>query len=74
MFRRFKPYHEIGEAKERRLAVVTLHSEGWNVKSIAGYLKTRRHTVYKARNRWIAEGVYGLTNPATASARWTSEP
>src|SRR5215207_2409307 len=44
MFRRFKPYHEIEDIRERRLAIVTLHSEGWNVKSIAGYLKTYRST------------------------------
>ena len=30
--------------KQRRLAIVTLHSEGWNVKSIASYLKTSRRS------------------------------
>ena len=69
MFRRFKPYHEIAEPTERRLAIVTLHSEGWNVKSIAGYLKTSRHTVYKALNRWIAEGVYGLEDKPRGGKR-----
>jgi hypothetical protein len=34
MFRRFAPYHEIEDATERRLAIVTLHAEGWNIKSI----------------------------------------
>lgn len=75
MFRRFKPYHEIAEATERRLAIVTLHAEGWNVKSIAGYLGTSRHTVYKALNRWIAEGVYGLEDKPRGGKRkvdlWT---
>ena len=47
MFRRFKPYHEIEGVIERRLAILTLHSEGWNVKSIAGYLKSSRPTVYR---------------------------
>lgn len=60
MFRRFAPYHEIPDAVERRLAVVTLHAEGWNTKSIAGYLKTSRPTVYRTLKRWIAEGVHGL--------------
>lgn len=45
MFRRFKPYHKIEDSIERRLAIMTLHSEGWNVKTIAGYLKTSHHTV-----------------------------
>ena len=56
MFRRFKPYHEIEGIIERRLAIVTLHAEGWNVKSIAGYLKTSRPTVYRTLNQWIARG------------------
>ncbi len=60
MFRRFKPYHEIEGIIERRLAIVTLHSEGWNVKSIAGYLGTSRPTVYRTLNQWIAEDVYSL--------------
>ena len=59
-FRRFKPYHEIEDVIERRLAIVTLHSEGWNVKSIAGYLKTSRPTVYRTLEQWIAENVYSL--------------
>lgn len=62
MFRRFKPYHEIEDIRERRLAIVKLHSEGWNVKSIAGYLKTYRSTVYRTLRKWIAEGVAGLEN------------
>ncbi len=53
MFRRFKPYHEIEGVIERRLAIVTLHSEGWNVKSIAGYLKTSRPTVYRTLKRLV---------------------
>jgi transposase len=60
MFRRFKPYHETEGIVERRLATVTLHSEGWNVKSIAGYLKTDRPTVYRTLKKWIEEDVYSL--------------
>jgi putative transposase len=51
MFRRFVPYHEIPDAVERRLAIVTPHAEGWNTKSIAGYLKTSRPTVYRTLKR-----------------------
>ena len=36
----------IADAAERRLAVVRLHAEGWNITSIAGYLETSRPTVY----------------------------
>lgn len=42
LLRRYPPYHEIPEAKERRIAIVRLHAEGSNVKSIASYLKTYR--------------------------------
>lgn len=60
MVRRFPLYHETGEPRERRTAVVRLHAEGWNVKSIASYLETARSTVYRALRRWMEEGVEGL--------------
>ena len=60
MVRRYPPYHEIPEAKERRMAIVRLHAEGWNVKSIASYLKTYRSTVYRTLRRFIEEGLEGL--------------
>lgn len=60
MVRRFPPYRDIPEPKERRMAVVRLHAEGWNVKSIASYLKTARSTVYRVLGRWIEEGAEGL--------------
>ena len=60
MIRRHPPYHEIAEARERRLAVVRLHAEGWTVKAIAGYLKVNRDTVYRALKRWVEEGEAGL--------------
>ncbi|MDP9488216.1 MAG: helix-turn-helix domain-containing protein, partial [Actinomycetota bacterium] len=69
MFRRFDPYREIPVAEERRLAVVTLHSEGWNVKSIAGYLRTSRPTVYRTLKKWIAEGVHGLEDKPRGGKR-----
>jgi len=60
MVRRFEPYHEITEPRERRLAVVRLHAEGWAVKSIASYLEVSRQTVYGVLRRWFAEGEAGL--------------
>lgn len=60
MVRRFPPYRETEEPRERWMAVVRLHAEGWNVKSIASYLKTARSTVYRVLRRWIAEGIGGL--------------
>jgi transposase len=45
---------------ERRLAIVRLHSEGWNVKSIAAYLQTTRRRVYETLQRWVEEGVQGM--------------
>ncbi|QIN84415.1 helix-turn-helix domain-containing protein [Rubrobacter tropicus] len=60
MVRRFPLYREMGEPRERRTAVVRLHAEGWNVKSIASYFGTARSTVYRAFRRWIEEGVEGL--------------
>ena len=69
MFRRFAPYHETEGIVERRLAIVTLHSEGWNVKSIAGYLKTSRPTVYRTLKKWIAEDVHGLEDKPRGGKR-----
>lgn len=60
MVRRFPPYHETIEPRERRTAVVRLHAEGWNAKSIASYLGTARSTVYRTLRRWIEEGIESL--------------
>jgi putative transposase len=60
IMRRFDPYHEIPEPRERRTAVVSLHSEGWSAKTIAGYLGTHKSTVYRVLRRWIEEGEEGL--------------
>lgn len=51
ILRRFDPYHEIPEARERRRAIVALHAEGWTVKAIAGYMRINRDTVYTALKR-----------------------
>lgn len=58
--RRFPPYHQIANPVERRRAVLRLHSEGWNKKSIADYLQITRVTVYETLRRWAEEGVAGL--------------
>ena len=60
MIRRYPPYREILEARERRVAVVALHAEGWTVKAIASYLRINRDTAYVALRRWIEEGEAGL--------------
>jgi putative transposase len=60
LIRRFAPYHEIPNARERREAVATLHQEGWADKSIARYLRIDRSTVYRVRKRFEEEGEEGL--------------
>ncbi len=64
--RRYPPYHEITDPAEARLAIVRLHSEGWTVTSIAGYLATSRQTIYTILRRWVEEGVRGLDDKARA--------
>jgi transposase len=64
--RRFPPFHAIADPAERRLAIVRLHVEGWNAKSIAQYLETSRQTVHMTLKRWIAEGVAGLDDKSHA--------
>ncbi len=58
--RRYEPYHRIPDPYDRRHAIVTLHAEGWNAKSIAAYLGTSRFTVHQTLRRWVEEGVEGL--------------
>ncbi len=60
MTRRYPLYREIDDAVERRLAVIRLHTGGWNTKSIAAYLQTTRRRVYETLERWIDEGVHDL--------------
>ncbi len=75
MVRRFAPYHEIPERRERRLAVVALHSEGWSAKAIAGYLRVHKATVHRILKRWAEEGADGLEDRhhgrrPTRKTRW----
>jgi transposase len=60
--RRFPVFGEIADPVERRAAIVRLHTEGWNIASIAEYLQTSRPTVYATLQRWIEEGVRGLAD------------
>jgi putative transposase len=64
--RRYPPYHQIADAAEARLAIIRLHSEGWNKKSIATYLQINRDTVHATLKRWITEGVAGLEDKSSA--------
>lgn len=58
--RHFPPYREMPEGRERRMALVRLHAEGWTPTAIASYLKTSRQTVYSILGRWIEQGEEGL--------------
>ncbi len=64
--RRFELYHRIPDPYDRRPAIVTLHAEGWNAKTIAAYLEVHRSTVYDALRRWVEEGVVGLDDKSRA--------
>lgn len=64
--RRYPPYHQIDEQAVRRLAIIRLHCEGWNAKSIAVYLETSRQTVHATLRRWAEEGVAGLDDKSSA--------
>jgi putative transposase len=67
--RRHRPYAEIADPIERRLAIVRLHAEGWTVTAIAGYLRTNRARVYKTLRRWIEEGLQGMEDRSHAPKR-----
>jgi putative transposase len=64
--RRYRPYAEMDDPTERRIAIVRLHAEGWTVTSISRYLETNRVRVYKTLRRWIEEGVHGLADRSHA--------
>jgi putative transposase len=66
MTRRYPKYAEFDNPVQKRLAIVRLHSEGWSVKSIAGYLATSRFTVYDTLKRWIEEQFAGLVDKSHA--------
>lgn len=58
--RRFQRFTEMTDAFTRRRTIIQLHAEGWNAKSIAGYLETSRQTVHTTLNKWAEEQFAGL--------------
>src|SRR6202043_3289504 len=64
--RRFKRFAEMDDPVERRRTILKLHAEGWNAKSIAGYLETSRQTVHATLNRWAQEQFAGLQDKSHA--------
>jgi len=64
--RRFLRFAEMDSAVERRRVIVRLHAEGWNAKSIAGYLEVSRQTVHAVLARWIEEQFAGLEDKSHA--------
>lgn len=58
--RRYPLYVAIDNPIQKRLAIIRLHTEGWSVKSIAGYLDISRKLVYMTLQRWIKEQFAGL--------------
>src|SRR6266567_8585405 len=58
--RRYKRFAEMDDPVERRRTIIKLHSEGWTVKNIAGYLETSRQTVHTTLKRWAQEQFAGL--------------
>jgi putative transposase len=67
--RRLPPFHASADPAQRRLAIVRLHTEGWNKQSIAQYLATSRVTVHETLKRWITEGVVDLDDKSSAPPR-----
>src|SRR5712692_2023990 len=63
--RRFPLWPQISDPRERRLAVIKLHVEGWTPSSIAGYLGTSRQTVHTTLKRWIEEQFAGLVDKSS---------
>lgn len=64
--RRYKRYGEIESGAERRRTVIRLHADGWNAKSIAGYLDVSRKTVQAILRRFAEEQFAGLEDKSHA--------
>jgi len=64
--RRYQPYAQIADPRQRRLAIVHLYFDGWNLKSIAGYLETTRPRVYETLHRFFIEGFAGMPDKSRA--------
>ncbi len=66
MERRYPRYTEIEDGAERRRTVIRLHTNGWNAKSIAGYLDVSRQTVHTTLKLWAEEQFAGLEEKSHA--------
>ena len=66
--RRYPPFHDMPPPMRRR-AVIQLYLEGWNKKSIAGYLQTSRQTVHAIIHRWHTEDLAALVPKSHAPKR-----
>jgi transposase InsO family protein len=64
--RRHPRYAEMESTAERRRVVIRLHADGWNAKSIAGYLEVSRQTVHTTLKRWAEEQFAGIEEKSHA--------
>ncbi len=69
--RRYPPYAHAArrapaDPRQRRLAIVHLYFDGWNIKSIAAYLETTRPRVYETLHRFFTEGFAGMPDKSHA--------
>jgi putative transposase len=64
--RRYPRYAEMADGETRRRTVIRLHVDGWNAKSIAGYLEVSRTTVHAILRRFAEEQFTGLADKSHA--------
>src|SRR5262249_27732122 len=64
--RRYARYADVPEGFERRRVVIRLHAQGWNAKSIAGYLEVSRQTVHTILRHCAQEQLAGLADRSHA--------
>lgn len=64
--RRYPRYADIPDPVQRRKAILRLHFEGWNKKSIADYLDVSRQTVHTVLKRFAQEHFAGLPDKSSA--------
>lgn len=67
--RRFPPFHTMTHPIQRRLAILHLHTEGWQQTTIAAYLQCSRKTVARALQRFVWDGIGGLHPKSRAPRR-----
>ncbi len=64
--RRYPRYAEMSDGEQRRRAVMRLHVDGWNAKSIAEYLDVSRTTVHAIIRRFAEEQFAGMADKSHA--------